>query len=123
MIGIGYACTLLRNDLTNRKIVIKKYAFLISFLNGIVLILYLLDVVTSLTLFFWPFIIGALLLIALNDNFTNSFLIMNNLDVTIAPCYSLLVFMKSLGEFSYALIFLFLRALMINFGIGSLITF
>ena len=52
MIGISYACTLLRNDLTNRKIVIKKYAFLISVLNGIVLILYLLDVVTSLTLFF-----------------------------------------------------------------------
>ena len=46
----------------------------------------------------------SLIVIALNDAFNNSFMIMYNTEVTIAPSFSLLMISKNLGEAVYDLV-------------------
>jgi hypothetical protein len=123
MIGIALGSKLLRNEKTNRKMAIKKYALYMAVLNGILLILFLLDRITYTAFFFWLMIIGGFLIMIINDSFNNSFNIMYNLEVTIGPSYSLIVLLKNFGEFSYSFVFMPLGLVAIDFGMGSLITF
>ena len=123
MIGIALGSKLLRNDTTNRKMTIKKYALYMAVSNGILLILFSLDRITYTAFFFWLMIIGGFIIMIINDSFNNSFIIMYNLEVTIGPSYSLIVLLKNFGEFSYSFVFMPLGLVAIDFGMGSLITF
>lgn len=99
------ASKILKNGDKNRKLALQYYASRLTFLNSIVIILVVSslivkDLIAQFIIFIIIFMIGYGVSI-LNDCFTNSLIILYNLEVTISKSYSAIVISKSVFETIY----------------------
>ncbi len=108
LIGIMLASKILKNGNKNRKLALQYYASRLTFLNSLIIIfvfspLIVEDKNAQSIIGIISFIISYGVSI-LNDCFSNSLIILYNLEVTISKSYSAIVISKSVFETIYVTI-------------------
>ena len=103
--GVAIVKRILDGGYTSRKNSISWYAILIGIISAIFLISS--NFFDDLQVFLFVFVVIVFFLVILNDCFNNALIPMYNLEVTIAPTYSVIILIRNLCEAAYSFGFFF----------------